>query len=82
MTETIEEKRARIIADVAKARMLQLQQEEESENSRNNKLSLNEVLGVSDHNGKGGQGKLGGGQHKFEIAAHQKEFGARKFIKP
>mmetsp|Transcript_23161 Transcript_23161/g.39198 ORF Transcript_23161/g.39198 Transcript_23161/m.39198 type:complete len:81 (+) Transcript_23161:31-273(+) len=80
MDETTEQKRARIVAEVAKARMLQLEREEQEQNklSNNNKLTVNDVLGISNNSQKYNQSK----GVNYEIAMHQKEFGARKFIKP
>jgi hypothetical protein len=81
MEETTEQKRARIIAEVAKARMLQLERDEQEQNkltAANNKLTVNEVLGLTNNHSKFNQSK----GVNYEIAMHQKEFGARKFIKP
>ena len=80
--ETVEEKRARIIAEVAKARMLQLEKEQEENSiSRDDgkSLKLEDVIGAPASNSKqvNQNGKI-----RYDIAMHQKEFGARKFIKP
>lgn len=80
MDETTEQKRARIIAEVAKARLLQLEAEEEEQNkvaSHSKQLTVDQVLGVTNTNGKFNQSKI-----TYEMSNHQKEFGARKFIKP
>lgn len=80
MTETTEQKRARIVAEVAKARLLQLEAEEQNQNnvtSSSKQLTVDQVLGVTNPNNKYNHTKV-----TYEMAAHQKEFGARKFIKP
>lgn len=80
MEETSDQKRARIVAEVAKARLAQLESTEEEQNkvATNNKLTLNEALGLTNNRGKFNQSNV----VINEISMHQKEFGARKFIKP
>ena len=82
MEETTDEKRARIIGEVAKARLAQLDRTNQEEHTviSSGKLTadkLNQLLGIVDQSKYNQNGKL-----NYEFNGHQKEFGSRKFIKP